>query len=257
MFIDTHSHIYLDEFDCDRLETIERAKNAGIEKIVLPNVDTTTIDSLVEVASIDKTLFYTANGLHPTSVNADYRLQLENTFADETMSRFPNLVAVGEIGIDLFWDTTFLKEQKEVFDFQLSYAKEHALPIIIHCRNGFSEIIDVLTNYRHTNLTGVFHCFSEDYQAAKLVLDMGYYLGIGGVLTYKKSLLPEIVSKVPISRLLLETDSPYLAPVPKRGKRNEPAYTVFVAQKIAELHNLSLEDVALTTTNNAKALFGI
>lgn len=257
MLIDTHSHIYSEEFDSDRSETIARAKAAGIGKIVLPNIDCSSLERLASLAKSDEKYFYVANGLHPTSVNADYKKELDVIFSDSTFDTLPNVVAIGEIGMDLYWDDTFVKEQKIAFDFQLTYAKEHGLPVIIHCRNAFAQIMDVMTAYKSSGLTGVFHCFSEDYEAARQVWDMGYYIGIGGVLTYKKSMLPEVVSKVPLSSLVLETDSPYLAPVPHRGKRNESAFVTYVAEKIALLLEREYEEVCEITSDNAKKLFKI
>jgi TatD DNase family protein len=257
MLIDTHSHIYSEEFDADREETITRAKAAGVGKIVLPNIDCSSLERLASLAKTDTSYFYVANGLHPTSVNADYKKELDVIFSAETFGSLSNLVAIGEIGMDLYWDDTFEREQKYIFDFQLTYAKEHGLPVIIHCRNAFAQIMDVMEAYKPSGLTGVFHCFSEDYEAARQVLDMGYHIGIGGVLTYKKSVLPEVVSKVPLSSIVLETDSPYLAPVPHRGKRNEPSFVACVAEKMSSILERSYDDVCEITSDNAKKLFKI
>ncbi len=257
MLIDTHSHIYLEEFDNDRFEAVERAKNAGVEKIILPNVDLQTIEPLVNLANSDLEYFGVADGLHPTSVKDDYKNELETLLSSATFEKLPNVVAIGEIGMDLYWDTTFIKEQKEAFDFQLSFAKEKNLPVIIHCRNAFPEIIDIVSAYKGTGLRGVFHCFSEDYEAAKKVIELDYYIGIGGVLTYKKSTLPDVVAKLPLSKIVLETDSPYLAPVPHRGKRNESAFVSCVAEKLALLHGRDFSDICKITTGNAKLLFSL
>lgn len=257
MLIDTHSHIYSEEFDVDRDETVARAKEVGVEKIILPNIDVSSMERLASLAKSDKSYFYVANGLHPTSVKADYSNELETIFSSTTFAGLPNVVAIGEIGMDLYWDDTFENEQKLVLDYQLSYAKEHGFPVIIHCRNAFVQIMDVMTGYMSSGLTGVFHCFSENYEAARQVLDMGYYIGIGGVLTYKKSALPDVVSKVPLQSILLETDSPYLAPVPHRGKRNEPAFVACIAEKIASLLDCDYGEVCEITSANAKKLFKI
>ena len=257
MLIDTHSHIYSEEFDADRDETIARAKAAGVERIVLPNIDCSSLERLSALAKPDASYFYVANGLHPTSVNADYKKEVDEIFSEATFGMLSNVVAIGEIGMDLYWDDTFVKEQKSAFDFQLAYAKEHGLPVIIHCRNAFAQIMDVMDAYRSSGLTGVFHCFSEDYEAAKSVLDMGYYIGIGGVLTYKKSVLPEVVSQIPLTSIVLETDSPYLAPVPHRGKRNESAFVACVAEKMSSILGCSYDDVCEITSGNAKKLFKI
>ncbi len=257
MLIDTHSHIYLEEFDDDRADVIARARECGVSKVVLPNVDCTTIDRMACLADSDSEMFYVANGLHPTSVNYDYRKSLDEIFSPATMDRFANMVAIGEIGMDLYWDETYVSEQKEALDSQLALAESMNLPVIIHCRKAFAEIIDVLECHRSAGLKGVFHCFSEDYEAARKVLDLNFHIGVGGVLTYKKSSLPDVVAKVPLSRILLETDSPYLAPVPHRGKRNESAYVACVAEKLALLLNCDYEKVCAQTSENAKTLFSI
>lgn len=257
MLIDTHSHIYSEEFDADRNEAISRAKVVGVSHIVLPNIDLSSMERLTSLAKSDPNYFFVANGLHPTSVNADYKAELDEIFADTTFGAIPNVVAIGEIGMDLYWDDTYMKEQMEVFDFQLVYAREKNLPVIIHCRNAFKQIMDVMSAVDRSGLIGVFHCFSEDYEAAKHVVDMGFYIGVGGVLTYKKSTLPDVVSKVPLLSILLETDSPYLAPVPHRGKRNEPAFVSCVAEKLSQIIGRDYDDVCDITSINAKKLFNL
>ena len=257
MLIDTHSHIYSEEFDADRKEAISRAKTDGVSHIVLPNIDLSSIERLSSLAKSDTDFFYVANGLHPTSVNADFKSELNEIFADATFGSLPNVVAIGEIGMDLYWDDTYMKEQKEALDFQLEYAREKNLPVIIHCRNAFKQIMDVMSAGGRSGLTGVFHCFSEDYEAAKHVVDMGFYIGVGGVLTYKKSTLPDVVAKIPLTSILLETDSPYLAPVPHRGKRNEPAFVACVAEKLSQIIGRDYEDVCDVTSFNAKKLFNL
>lgn len=257
MLIDTHSHIYSEEFDADRDEAIARAKAVGVSHIVLPNIDLSSIERLSVLTKSDSDYFYVANGLHPTSVNADYKAELNEIFADSTFASLPNVVAIGEIGMDLYWDDTYQKEQKDVLDFQLEYAREKKLPVIIHCRNAFSQIMDVITARDRSGLIGVFHCFSEDYEAAKHVVDMGFYVGVGGVLTYKKSTLPDVVTRIPLTSILLETDSPYLAPVPHRGKRNEPSFVSCVAEKLSQIIGRDYEDVCDVTSANAKKLFNL
>lgn len=257
MLIDTHSHIYSEEFDADRDEVISRAKAVGVSHIVLPNIDLASIERLSALAHSDTNFFYVANGLHPTSVNANYKTELNDIFTDATFALLPNVVAIGEIGMDLYWDDTYMKEQKEVLDFQLEYAREKNLPVIIHCRNAFSQIMDVMLAGDRCGLTGVFHCFSEDYESAKRVVDMGFYVGVGGVLTYKKSILPDVVSRIPLSSILLETDSPYLAPVPHRGRRNESSFVACVAEKLSQIIGRDYEDVCDVTSTNAKKLFNL
>ena len=257
MLIDTHSHIYSEEFDADREQTVARAKEAGVGKIVLPNIDCSSLERLAALAKSDTSYFYVANGLHPTSVNAGYKKDLDFIFSEATLETLPNVVAIGEVGMDLYWDDTFVSEQKNAFDFQLEYALEKKLPVIIHCRNAFAQILDVMSVYNGSGLTGVFHCFSENYDAAMRVLDMGFYIGIGGVLTYKKSVLPDVVSRVPLSSIVLETDSPYLAPVPHRGKRNESSFVASVAEKLSQIIGCDYDDVCETTSINAKKLFNL
>lgn len=257
MLIDTHSHIYSEEFDADRNEAISRAKAVGVSHIVLPNIDLSSMERLTTLAKSDPNYFFVANGLHPTSVNADYKEELNGIFADATFGSLPNVVAIGEIGMDLYWDDTYLKEQMEVFDFQMEYAREKNLPVIIHCRNAFKQIMDVMAAGDRSGLTGVFHCFSEDNEAAKRVVDMGFYIGVGGVLTYKKSTLPDVVSKIPLTSILLETDSPYLAPVPHRGKRNEPSFVACVAERLSQIIGRDYDDVCDVTSTNAKKLFNL
>jgi len=257
MLIDTHSHIYSEEFDADRDEALSRAKAVGVSHIVLPNIDLSSVERLSSLAKSDTDYFFVANGLHPTSVNAGYKAELNEIFADATFGSLPNLVAIGEIGMDLYWDDTYMKEQKEALDFQLEYARENKLPVIIHCRNAFKQIMDVMSAGDRSGLTGVFHCFSEDYEAAKRVVDMGYYIGVGGVLTYKKSALPDVVEKIPLTSILLETDSPYLAPVPHRGKRNEPSFVACVAEKLSQIIGRDYDDVCDVTSSNAKKLFNL
>lgn len=254
MLIDTHSHIYLEEFDKDRDEVIENAKKSGVGMIVLPNIDSESIPKMKQVVNSDSDYFKMALGLHPTSVKQNYKNELMSVFADFAPDDY---VAIGEVGIDLYWDKTFFAEQQHVFDFQIEFSKKHGLPLIIHSRNSFDEIIDVLKPHVASGVKGVFHCFPGNLYQAKQVIDYGFYIGIGGVLTYKNSNMPEVVQGVPLDRILLETDAPYLSPVPKRGKRNESAYLIYIAEKIAELTQADFDEVANITTKNAEALFGL
>lgn len=252
MLIDTHSHIYLKEFDNDIDDVIKNAVDAGVEKIILPNIDFYTINKMKNVKLAYPLITELAIGLHPTSVDANYKKSLDLIFNDFNVSEY---VAIGEVGIDLYWDKTFIKQQKTAFDYQIELAKKYNLPIIIHSRNSYDEIIDVLKPHIKSGISGVFHCFPGNSNQAKMIIDMGFYIGIGGILTYKNSNMPEVVEKIPIEYVLLETDAPYLSPVPKRGKRNEPAYVKYVAEEISHITGTPFEDVCKITSDNAKQVF--
>ncbi len=254
MLIDTHSHIYLEEFDNDLERVIQNAIETGVEKIILPNINFDTIIKMKAVKFAYPQLTELAIGLHPTSVNSNYKKELDAIFDNFVATQY---VAIGEVGIDLFWDKSFIKQQREVFDYQIEFAKLHNIPIIIHSRNSFDEIIDVLKPHISSGIRGVFHCFLGNLEQAKLVVDMGFYIGIGGVLTYKNSSMPQVVKNIPLKYILLETDAPYLSPVPKRGKRNEPAYIKYVAEMIAHITETSYEKVCKITGDNAKQVFSL
>ncbi len=254
MLIDTHSHIYSEEFLHDRDEALQRAYSNGVKKIVLPNIDSGSIKHMLDLADAYPHLCYPLMGLHPTSVDEDYKDELQ---AVEYWLEKRKFYGIGEIGIDLYWDTKFVNEQKEAFRYQIQLAKKYNLPIVIHVRNSFDETLEIVAEEQDGSLRGIFHCFSGEETEAKKVIDLGFLLGIGGVLTFKNSSLDEVIKAVDIKNLVLETDTPYLAPVPKRGKRNESAYIVYVAQKIAEVYDVSVAKVAEITTSNARNLFGI
>ncbi len=254
MFIDTHAHLYSEEFDKDRAQTIEKAKEAGVKKIVLPNIDFSTIDAMMKMAKEYPATCFPLIGLHPTSVNADYKNELKKIF--ETAEEY-NFKGIGEIGIDLYWDKTFAKEQTEAFASQVEIALEKKLPFVIHCRNSMKEIMDVLKKYSNRNLKGIFHCFSGSIKDAEKLINMGFYIGIGGVVTFKNSKLDKVVKEIPLESIVLETDSPYLAPTPYRGKRNESSYIPLIAKKISEIHKLPIEQIEEQTTKNAIRLFDI
>ncbi len=252
IFIDTHTHLYLEEFKDDRAEVLSKAIEAGVKYLLLPNID---VDSLALVLQMTKE--YPSNcfpmiALHPTDVKENYKQQIKQM---EEALLHHKFIAIGETGIDLYWDKTFFKQQCESLEIHCEWALKHHLPLVVHSRESHKEIMDVLALYKGKGLTGVFHCFSGDYSQAKEVLDFGFYLGIGGTVTYKKSLLPEVVEKVGLNYILLETDAPFLSPVPMRGKRNESSNIPIIAQKIATLLNAPLEAVALITTQNANNLF--
>ncbi len=254
IFVDTHSHLYLEQFDHDRPEVIARAIDAGVKYMLLPNIDSTSLPKLLQVAQLFPENCFPMIALHPTDVKENSKQELELLSSALTKNRF---YAIGETGIDLYWDKTFFKQQCESLALHCEWSLEMNLPIVIHSRESHKEIMDVLTNYRGKGLTGVFHCFSGDYQQAKEVLDFGFFVGIGGTITYKKSQLPEVVSKIGLPYVLLETDAPFLSPIPNRGKRNESSNIPLVAKSISNILNIPLETVAFLTTENAVDLFKI
>lgn len=253
-FVDTHAHLYLDQFDEDRNEVIKRAFEKGVKKIILPNIDSGSIESLNRLCSEFQNICLPLIGLHPTSVKENYRDELK--LVSEAFNK--TYYGIGEIGIDLYWDKTFLKEQKEVFDIQINLAIENNLPIVVHARESFREIFDILENYKGKALNGVFHAFTGSIEQARYIINnFNFYLGIGGIVSFKKSGVDNVVKIIGTDHIVLETDSPYLSPVPFRGKRNESSYIYFIAEKIADISNLSLEKIAEITTRNAYNLFRI
>ena len=251
--IDSHSHIYLDDFNTDREQVIERALNAGINKILLPNVDSSTVEAMIRTEDMYPEICLSMMGLHPTSVKGDYLKEL--SIIEQKLSE-RSFIAIGEIGMDLYWDTTFIKEQKDSLSKQLLWAMEKDLPVSIHTRNAFSEIFDVIGKVYDSRLKGVFHSFSGTVSDAKRILEMpGLYFGVNGTVTYKNSKLSEIFMETGYEKLLMETDAPYLPPVPHRGKRNEPAFMVNTAKKLAEIFSVKIEDIDKITTENTKKLF--
>lgn len=251
-WIDTHAHIYANEFKDDRQEMLAAAQDAGILKIVMPNVDHTSIDLMLEVESRSKQKCFATMGLHPCSVKKDFQRELY-TVEDWLSKR--KFVAIGEIGTDLYWDKTFWEQQKEALAIQVNWAKQHQLPVIIHCRESMDETIALIDALQDGNLTGVFHCFAGTQDQAEKIVKLNFVLGIGGVATFKKAGLDEVLPEVPLEKIILETDSPYLAPVPHRGKRNEPAYIPLIARKVADIKKIPLEKVQEQTTQNALQLF--
>lgn len=249
--IDTHAHVYLPEFDADREAIITAANEIGISRILMPAIDTHTHEAMLAVENQYEECT-AMMGLHPCSVTDNYKKELE--VVEEWLARRP-FVAVGEIGLDFYWDKTFTEQQYAAFRYQCELALRFGLPICIHSRNATDECIGVVKEY--PGLRGVFHCFSGDRRQAEEVIATGFYLGIGGVVTFKNSGLDKVVEQVGLERVILETDAPYLAPVPYRGKRNQPAYTGLVAERLATLLELPLEKVAELTTENAKKLFNV
>jgi len=254
MLIDTHSHIYSTDFIQDRDEVIQRAYSNDVRKIILPNIDSSTVKNLLDMVDTYPHICIPLMGLHPTSVNNDYQEELQLV---EYWLKKRKFYGIGEIGIDLFWETAFLEEQTQAFRIQLELARQYQLPVVVHVRDSFDEVYKVLTEPNDKKLTGVFHSFTGTFDQAQLIIALGFKIGVGGIVTFKKSGMDQIISKIDPSHLILETDSPYLTPVPFRGKRNESSYLVYIAQKIAELHQMTVGDIAKITTENARKLFGI
>jgi len=249
--IDTHAHIYLPEFDADRAAMMERAKNAGIKQILLPAIDSSTHQQMLQTEQEFEGCLAMI-GLHPCSVNNKFEEEIDILKSYLSQRKF---IAIGEIGLDFYWDKTFVKEQYEAFHQQIQIALSYGLPIDIHSRNAIDESIDVVKQY--PGLRGVFHCFSGNLEQAEAIISTGFMLGIGGVLTFKNAGLDKVMEKTGLQNVILETDAPYLAPVPFRGKRNEPAYTALVAEKLAMITGKNLEEVQKITTENAEKLFNL
>ncbi len=253
-FTDTHTHLYSEEFNEDRVQIIENAINAGVTKMLLPNVDSKTINGLMTLSSQFPDNCFPMMGLHPCSVSPNYISELGTIY--NQLKNGSKYYAVGEIGIDLYWDKTLFDEQAKAFMLQCQWALDLGLPIAIHTRNATRETIDCLKQMPKQP-GGVFHCFSGTLEEANEVIEMGYKLGIGGVVTFKNSALPNVLKQIDLQHILLETDAPYLSPEPYRGKRNESAYVPFVARKLVEIYTVSIEDIAMQTTANALSVFKI
>lgn len=253
-FIETHAHIYAKEFNEDIGDVIERAQERKISKIYMPNIDHSSIDGMMELEEKYKGTCISMMGLHPCSVKKNFEKELY--LIEEWLGK-RKFAAIGETGIDLYWDKTFLSQQEEAFKIQIELAIKYKIPIIIHCRNSFEESISLIEKYQNENLTGIFHCFTGSLEEAERVLKAGFLLGIGGVVTFKNSGLDKVIKEVDLNKVVLETDSPYLAPVPYRGKRNEPSYIELVAEKLAREKRLELDEIAGITTKNALKLFAV
>lgn len=251
-WVDTHAHIYADAFDPDRAEMLQRAADKAIGKIFMPNIDHTSIDGMLELEQKYPTVCYPMMGLHPCHVTKDFEKEL---YLVENWLNKRKFSAVGEMGTDLYWDKTFWDQQVEAFTIQVSFAKKHDLPIVVHCRESIDETIALTEKLQDGKLKGVFHCFTGSKEQAEKLIKLGFYLGIGGVATFKKGGMENVIPHIPLDRIVLETDSPYLAPTPHRGKRNEPAYIPLIGQRVAELKNCNLADVQTATTQNALRLF--
>lgn len=253
--VDTHSHIYLEQFNSDRGDVIKRAKDAGVEKILLPNIDVDSISSMIDVCYKHPELCFPMMGMHPTSVNKEYEMQLDKMYDCFNKHKF---CAIGEVGIDLYWDKTFIEEQKKCFAKQLGWAKEFNLPVVIHARDAFEEIFQVMECAGVEGISGVFHSFSGTIEQAQKALSFkNFKLGINGVLTFKNSGLDKVVSQLKLEDLVLETDAPYLTPEPYRGKRNEPLYLLYIVDKVADIFKTNAQEVCRVTSTNANQLFNL
>ena len=252
--IDTHTHLYLDQFKEDIDKVISRAKENGVKKFIFPAIDSSHFQDMHNLKNKYPESIYLMTGLHPTNVKENYKEELG--FVTKTLKNH-NYVAVGEIGIDLYWDKSFLMQQQEAFRFQIRLAIKNDLPIVIHCREAFDEIFEILNEENCDTLRGVFHCFTGDLNQAKKAISLGFLLGIGGVVTFKNGGIDKFLNQIDLKHIVLETDSPYLAPVPFRGKRNESSYIIYVLEKLSELYKVPKEEIASVTTNNAKKMFSL
>lgn len=250
--IDSHAHIYASEFDNDRDDVVQRALAQGIEHILLPNIDLDSIEPMLKTEAAYPEICRSMMGLHPCYVDGNVDQTLATIYQWFSQHSF---IAVGEIGIDLYWDKTYRAEQEKAFITQLNWAKEMRLPVVIHTRDSIEETLSLLRQEQDGSLSGVFHCFGGSVEEAKAINDLGFHLGLGGVSTFKNGGMDVVIPELDLNYLILETDCPYLAPVPHRGKRNEPAYTQLVAQRVADLREMSLQQVDELTTHNAKTLF--
>jgi len=250
--IDTHTHLYLKQFNEDIDLVINRSKEIGVNKFIFPAIDSSHFNDMHNLKDKYPNSIYLMTGLHPTDVKENYKDELN--FVVNTL-KTNNYVAIGEIGIDLYWDKSFLKQQQEAFKFQIRLAIEHDLPIVIHCREAFNEIFEILDKENCNELRGVFHCFTGTFEEAQRAIDLGFVLGIGGVVTFKNGGIDKFLHKIDLKNIVLETDSPYLAPVPFRGKRNESSYIIYVIEKLSEIYGISKEKIAEITSKNAEKVF--
>ncbi|MFT4575819.1 MAG: TatD DNase family protein [Polaribacter sp.] len=254
MITDTHTHLYSEQFDEDRAEMIQRAKDAGVTRFFIPAIDSSYTDSMFLLENNFKEDVFLMMGLHPTSVKENYKEELAHV--KEWIDK-RDFIAIGEIGIDLYWDKTFLPQQQEVFRTQIQWAKGKKLPIVIHCRDAFDEIFEVLESEKSEDLFGIFHCFTGTLEQAQKAISYNMKLGIGGVATFKNGKIDKFLAKIDIKHIVLETDSPYLAPTPYRGKRNESSYITQVVEKLAIIYELTFHEIAEITTQNSKDIFGV
>ena len=250
--IDTHAHLYLKQFNEDIDQVIQRANENGVKKFIFPAIDSSHFNDMQSLKNKYPDDIHLMSGLHPTSVKENYKEELE--FVVESINKY-HFVAIGEIGIDLYWDKTYLKQQQEAFRVQIKLAVEHNLPIVIHCREAFDEIFEILNDENCDKLRGIFHCFTGTIDQAEKAISLGFLLGIGGVVTFKNGGIDKFLDQIDLKHIVLETDSPYLAPVPYRGKRNESSYIIYVLKKLSEIYGISNEKIAEITSENAKKVF--
>ena len=254
IFTDTHTHLNSDAFAEDRTEMIQRAIDAGVSRLFIPSVDSKTTHQVYALKKQFPENIQLMIGLHPTHVKENYKEELAHVENELAKHKF---VAIGEIGMDLYWDVTYVEAQKEAFDFQIKLAKKNKLPVNIHCREAFDETFEILENNKDSDLYGIFHCFTGTYEYALQAIDCGMKLGIGGVSTFKNGKIDQFLSKIDLKYIVLETDAPYLAPMPFRGKRNESAYIINIAQKLASIYDVSIQEIAKITTQNSVEVYGV
>jgi len=254
MFIDSHTHLFLKNFKNDIEDVIQNSIKSNVRKFLLPNIDSTTIEPMLNLVKRYPLNCFPTIGLHPCSVKKNYKEEL--IIVEKSLLKH-KYYAIGEIGIDLYWDKKYIEEQKEAFKFQVQLSEKYNLPVIIHVRNSFNEVFSVLEKIKTKNTKGVFHCFSGDYKQAQKAINMGFKLGIGGVVTYSNSKLKDFLNKIDLKHILLETDSPYLSPHPFRGKRNESKNIKVIAEKLSEIYKCDIKEIEKTTTDNATKLFKI
>ena len=254
MITDTHTHLYSEQFDQDREAMIQRAKDAGVQRFFIPAIDSSYSKRMFSLEENYPNDVFLMMGLHPTSVKENFEIELQHV-KDWIYKK--TFVAIGEIGIDLYWDKTFLKQQQMAFQTQIRWAKEKKLPIVIHCRNAFNEIFDILELEKGPDLYGIFHCFTGTLEQAKKAISYNMKLGIGGVVTFKNGKIDTFLNQIPLHHIVLETDAPYLSPAPHRGKRNESSYITYIIEKLATIYKLPFNEIAAVTSKNSKEVFGI
>lgn len=254
MITDTHTHLYSEQFDEDRKEMISRAKNAGITRFFIPAIDASYTQRMLDLEQENPNDVFLMMGLHPTSIKENYKEELAHV--KEWIDK-RNFIAIGEIGIDLYWDKSFLPQQQEAFRTQIKWAKEKKLPIVIHCRDAFDEIFEVLESEKGEDLRGIFHCFTGTLEQAKQAISYNMKLGIGGVVTFKNGKIDKFLNQIDLKHIVLETDAPYLAPTPYRGKRNESSYITNVIDKLVVIYDLTFQEIAEITTQNSRDIFGV